>query len=157
GVPVKEEIDFGGAAAGDGAHGPQTGNAVYSFFDRLGDGDEHLVDGRDAVVDADHNAREIGAWENGNGNRKGQVGASGGKSNREEENGTREPLEPRRDSTSFGRGRRTAHADYSLSFSGAGAAFFPAAAPGLSSDSALSPLSLASGFSISIAVPSGTA
>src|SRR4029077_4475027 len=50
GVPVKEEIDFGGTAAGYGRDLLKARNAVYRFFDRTGDGDQHLVDGHDAVV-----------------------------------------------------------------------------------------------------------
>ena len=32
-------------------------------FERLGDGDQHLVDGEDAVIGADHDAREISIGE----------------------------------------------------------------------------------------------
>ena len=59
-VPVEEEADLGRAAAGGGAHGHQAGNAVDRVFDRLGDGDLHLLDRHDAVVHADDDARKIG-------------------------------------------------------------------------------------------------
>ena len=62
-VPVEEEADLGGAAAGGGAHGDEAGDAVDGVFDGLGDGDLHLLDGHDAVVDADDDAREIGLRE----------------------------------------------------------------------------------------------
>ena len=63
-VPVKEQVDFGGAAAGDGIHMVEARHDVDGFFERLGDRHQHLVDGRDAVVDADDDAREIGVGEN---------------------------------------------------------------------------------------------
>ena len=34
-------------------------HAVDGFFDGPGDGDHHLIDGHDAVVDPDQHAREI--------------------------------------------------------------------------------------------------
>ena len=42
--------------------GPQVIQALHrvdGLFERLGDRDQHLVDGEHAVVDADHDAREI--------------------------------------------------------------------------------------------------
>src|SRR5580700_9495061 len=71
--PVEIEIDFGRSAAGDGLHFLQAGYAVHSFFERAGNGDEHLVDRHDAVIDANHDARKIGGGENGDRNRESQV------------------------------------------------------------------------------------
>ncbi len=62
GAPVEEQIHFGGTAAGDGLHPAEPGDAVDRFFDGLGDRNEHLVDGHDAVVNANDDAREIRAW-----------------------------------------------------------------------------------------------
>ena len=45
----------------------EAGDAVDGVFDGLGDGDLHLLDGHDAVVDADDDAREIGLGEDGDG------------------------------------------------------------------------------------------
>ena len=42
---------------------------------RLRDRDLHLIDGRDAVIDADHDAREIGIRENRDGNVERQIDA----------------------------------------------------------------------------------
>ncbi len=38
----------------------QARHLVDGVFERLGDGDQHLVDGEDAVIHADHDARKIG-------------------------------------------------------------------------------------------------
>ena len=46
---------------------------VDGFLERLGHGDQHLVDGEDAVIDADHDARKIGIRENRDGNSQSQV------------------------------------------------------------------------------------
>ena len=48
-------------------------HAVDGLFDRACDGDQHLVDRRDAVIDADDDAREVGRREDRNGDRERQV------------------------------------------------------------------------------------
>ena len=58
-VPVKEQVDFGGAAAGDRAHLLQPRYAVDGFFDRPRDGDHHLIGRHDAVVNANDDAGKI--------------------------------------------------------------------------------------------------
>src|SRR6266853_3949482 len=77
-VPVEKKIDFSGATAGDGKNALQAGNIVNRFFNRSGNGNQHLVDGHDAVVHANHNAREIGAGKNRNGDAKRQIAADQG-------------------------------------------------------------------------------
>ena len=58
-----------------GAHLLQTRDAVYRFFNGPGDGDHHLVDGHDAVVDADQHARKIGGRKYGDRNGEGEISA----------------------------------------------------------------------------------
>ncbi len=61
---LKKQIDLRRAAAGDGAHVLQPGNAVHRFFQRTRDRDHHLIDGHYAVVDGYQDAREIGFRKN---------------------------------------------------------------------------------------------
>ena len=75
GFPVEVQIDLGGATAGHRSNFLEARNAVDSFLDWTRDGDEHLVDGHDAVVDPDDDAREIGVGENGHWDRKGKIAA----------------------------------------------------------------------------------
>ena len=72
-IPVEEEADFGGAAAGDGADGDEAGDGVDRVFDGPGDGDFHLLDGHDAVVDTDDDAGEVGLRKNGDGDAEGEI------------------------------------------------------------------------------------
>ena len=74
-VPVEEEADLSGAAAGGAADGDEAGNAVDGVFDGLGDGDLHLLDRHDAVVDADDDAGKVGVGKDGDGNLKRGVDA----------------------------------------------------------------------------------
>ena len=53
----------------------QAGDAVDGVFDGLGDGDLHLLDGHDAVVDADDDAGEIGVGKDRDGDLKRSVDA----------------------------------------------------------------------------------
>src|SRR6185437_4323101 len=62
-VPVEEQIDLGGAAAGDRAHLLQSGNAVHGFLDGTGDGHHHLIGGHDSVVHRDQDAGKVGGGE----------------------------------------------------------------------------------------------
>ena len=93
-VPVEEEADFGGAAAGGGADGDEAGDAVDGVFDGAGDGDFHLLDGHDAVVDADDDAGEVGLRKDGDGDAEGEVNAGDGEDGGEEENAARPAREP---------------------------------------------------------------
>src|SRR5262249_32694383 len=49
-LPFKEEINFSGAAAGNGDDTLEAGDIVHGLFDGAGDGDQHLVNRHDAVV-----------------------------------------------------------------------------------------------------------
>ena len=95
-VPVEEEADLGRSAAGGGAHGQQAGNAVDGVFDGLGDGDLHLLDRHDAVVDADDDARKVGLGKDGDRHLKGGVDAGEGEDDEEEEDGLGGAREPER-------------------------------------------------------------
>ncbi len=75
------------AAAGGGTHRGQPGHGVDRVLNRLGDGDLHLVDGHDAVVDGDDDAREVGVGEDGDGNLAGEVDAGDRQDDDEEEDG----------------------------------------------------------------------
>ena len=77
-LPIEEEIDFGGASAGDGLHSLQSGYAVDGFFDGAGDRYEHLVDRHYAIVDADDNAGKIGFRKDGNGHSQRTIAADRG-------------------------------------------------------------------------------
>ena len=74
-VPIEVQINFGGAAAGDGLNRLQSLHAVDGFLQRAGDGHHHLVDGHDAVIDSDDHAREIGGGKHRDGNGERQVAA----------------------------------------------------------------------------------
>ena len=74
-IPVKEEIDFGRTAAGDGLNFLQAGNAVHGFFDRSRHRHQHLIDWHDPVVHTNHHTGEIRVGKNRNRNRKGEVSA----------------------------------------------------------------------------------
>ena len=77
-VPTEEEIHLGGTTAGDGGNLLQAGNAVDCFFNRTGDGDQHLVDGHDPVVHSHHDAGEIGVRKNSHGNAESKISADEG-------------------------------------------------------------------------------
>ncbi len=74
-VPVEEQVDLRRAAAGDGLHVVEARHRVDGFLDGPRHGDQHLIDGHDAVLHAEHNAREIGFRENRHGNAERQVDA----------------------------------------------------------------------------------
>ena len=61
-VPVKKQVDFGRATAGNRSDRSKPGHAVHRFFDGACDGDGHLIDWHDAVVHTDHYAREVSGW-----------------------------------------------------------------------------------------------
>ncbi len=86
-APVEEEGDFGGAAGGGGAHQDEAGNAVDGVLDGFGDGDLHLLDGHDAVIDADDDAGKVGLREDGDGDLKRGVDAGEGEGEQKEEDG----------------------------------------------------------------------
>src|SRR5262249_33605534 len=83
--PGEEQVDFDLSAAGDGLNQLDTLHAVDGFFDGPGDGDEHLVYGGDAVIDADDDAGEIGGWEDGDGNGAGEIDADADQSDDDED------------------------------------------------------------------------
>ena len=56
----------------------EAGDAVDGVFDGLGDGDLHLLDGHDAVIDADDDAGKIGLRKDGDGDLKRGVDACEG-------------------------------------------------------------------------------
>src|SRR5262249_10704071 len=95
GLPVEEEVHFGRPAARDGLYALQAWDAVDGFFDGARDGDEHLVDGHDAVVDPDGDARKIGFGENGNGHRQRAISADCSEADNQEKNWAREAVKPR--------------------------------------------------------------
>ena len=71
------------------------GTAVDRVFDGLGDGDLHLLDRHDAVVDADDDAGEIGLREDGDRNTPGGVDPDQGEDDEEEEDGSAKAQEPK--------------------------------------------------------------
>jgi hypothetical protein len=95
-VPVEKEADFGGAAAGDGANGDEAGDAVDGVFDGASDSDFHLLDGHDAVVDADDDPGKVGLRKNGDGDAEGEVNAGHREDGREKEDAARPAREPER-------------------------------------------------------------
>ena len=96
GVPVEHEIDFSRSTAGDGADGNQPGHCVDRIFNGLGDGDLHLFDRHDAVVDADDDAGKVSGREDRNGDLKRNVDACHHEHGGEEEDGARGPGKPER-------------------------------------------------------------
>ena len=72
----------------------QARHAVHRLFDRPRDRDLHLVDGRDAVVDADHDAREIGGRENRDRNGERQIDADRDQREDDEDDGPGEARGP---------------------------------------------------------------
>ena len=76
-LPGEEQIDFRGSAAGDRPDVLEPLHAVHRLLDRPRDGHLHLIDRRDAVVDADDDAREVDFGEDGDRNRRREVDADG--------------------------------------------------------------------------------
>src|SRR6185312_12349185 len=93
-VPGKEQIDFRRSAAGDGAHRDQTGHGVHRFLDGPRDGDLHLLDGRDSVIDADDDARKVRLWKDGDGNLEREVNAGNGECDGKEDDRPRGAGQP---------------------------------------------------------------
>ena len=62
-VPREEQVHLGRTAAGDRPHLLDALHGAHGFLDGLRDGDQHLIDGRDPVIDADHDAGEVGLRE----------------------------------------------------------------------------------------------
>ncbi len=85
--PIEEEADLSGAAAGGAADGDEAGDAVDRVLDGLGDGDLHLLDGHDAVIDADDDAGKVGIGKDRDGNLKRGVDAREGERDEKEEDG----------------------------------------------------------------------
>ena len=83
----KKRLTLSRAAAGGGADGDEAGDAVDGVFDGFGDGDLHLLDGHDAVIDADDDAGEVGLREDGDRDLKRRVDAGEGEREQEEEDG----------------------------------------------------------------------
>ncbi len=74
-MPVEEQVDLGGAAAGNRTHLLQAGYAVDRLLDGPRDGHHHLVDGHHAVVHADDDAGKVGGGKHRDGNGEGHVNA----------------------------------------------------------------------------------
>src|SRR5262249_18361594 len=83
-IPVEEQVDLSRAAAGNRAHRDQPRDAVDGFFDGTRDGDNHLVNRHDAVVDADDDAGKINLREHRDWNFECQIAAHDGESNDQE-------------------------------------------------------------------------
>src|ERR1035438_9886822 len=73
--PRKEQVDFHLPAAGNGLHQPHSLHAVHGFFNRPRYRHQHLVDGRDAVIHADDDARKIRRRKHRHRNRARQIDA----------------------------------------------------------------------------------
>ena len=95
-VPVEEEIDLRGTAAGDRLHLSQARDTVDGFLQWTRDDHQHLVDGHHSVVNADDNARKIRVREDCHWNGEGQIRADEHEADDQKQNGAREPLEPGR-------------------------------------------------------------
>ena len=95
GVPVEEQIHFGGTTARYGSNLLQARHAIYRLFDGPRDGNEHLVDGHDAVVHADDDARKIGVRKYGDRDRKSEVASHKRHADGQEQHWLREPIEPK--------------------------------------------------------------
>src|SRR5256885_12983517 len=94
-IPVEEQIDFCGTAAGDGLYGLEARDAIDGFFDGARNRDEHLIDRHHAVVHAYHDAGKIGRRKNGNGHREGMIATNDSEADDQEEYRPGELLEPR--------------------------------------------------------------
>ncbi len=121
GRPVKKQADFGGAAAGGGTHGDEPGYRVHRGLNGFGDGDFHLLDRHDAVIDADDDAREIGFGEDGDRHLQRGPGAGNRKRDDKEEDRSRGPRQPER-TVGFGGARRSRHQSVAPAFLSSGAA-----------------------------------
>ena len=74
-VPIEVQIDFGGAATGDGLNRLQPFHAVDGLLQRARDGHHHLVDRHDTVINPDDHTREICGGKHGHGDGERQVAA----------------------------------------------------------------------------------
>src|ERR1019366_9173066 len=123
-------------------HAPQMIEAwhrVDSLLDGLGDGDQHLIDGKNAVVDAHHDAREIRLREHRDRNGERQIGAHGDQGEDDDDDGLAVAGRPvRRVGLSGG----VAHWDFGL------ASPFFWSLPAAGSDGAFSSSSSAASFTL---------
>ncbi len=76
-VPGEEQVDLGGAAAGDGPQMIEALHRVDCFFDGPRHLHHHLVDGEDPGIHADHDARKVGAREDRDRNRESKIDPDG--------------------------------------------------------------------------------
>ena len=76
-LPREEQIDFHSAAAGDRPHDLEALHGVDRLFDLARDRHLHLVDRRDAVVDADDDSGEVDFGKNRDRDRRRQIDAGG--------------------------------------------------------------------------------
>ena len=67
-VPTEENVDFGGAAAGDRSHGSDAWNQADRLFERPCHCQHLDIDWSDAVIDQNHDPRKVCLGENGNRN-----------------------------------------------------------------------------------------
>src|SRR6266478_3401956 len=93
-APIEEKIDFRGAAAGDGKNALQARNIVYRFLNGTGNRNQHLVDGHDAVVNANDDAGKIGGGQNRNRNAERQIAADQRQADDQKKNRLGNFLEP---------------------------------------------------------------
>src|SRR5450631_246818 len=93
-VPVEEETDLGLPPAGGGTYGKKSRHGVHRVFNGLGNGDLHLLERHDAVVNADDDAWKIRLWKNRDGHLESKVDARQGEHCGEKEDGARGPGQP---------------------------------------------------------------
>ena len=93
-VPGEEQADFGRAAAGGGANSLKAGDGVDRVFNGLGDGDLHLLDGHDAVVDPDDDAGKVSSGKDRDGDLEREIDAGDGEDAGKEEDGARGTRQP---------------------------------------------------------------
>src|SRR5213594_681244 len=64
-IPAEENADFGRSSTCDRSHRGYPRHQANRFLDWTGDRQHLHVNRRDAIVNKDHDAREIGLWKDG--------------------------------------------------------------------------------------------
>src|SRR5262249_37034469 len=113
-VPLEEEVDFGGAAAGDRPQVIEPLHRIDGFLKRPRDRDQHLVDRHHAIIHAHYDAREIRFWKNCHRNRERQERTYRDQRQDHEDNGFAKARRPVRRATIGRRQRRVAHCFFAL-------------------------------------------
>ena len=93
-IPIEEQTDVCRPTAGVAPNGCQAGHGVDCVFDRLGDGDLHLLDRHDAVINTNYDAGKISIGKNRDWHLRGCVQARQGQSDQEEDDRCRQAGEP---------------------------------------------------------------